>query len=109
MPLIKLTDADHVADAAFDIKAEAYPSWSIDQFLCHPTEALTLCKAVRIKLHRRGLTDFEILWTLVNARKRSRLPTNIVRNARISGGTLHVGNKQTNPRPRGDSRRVRGT
>jgi len=75
MPLIQLTDADMVAEAAYDVKCEAWPSWSVDVFLCHPDAAMQLCKAVRVKLHRRKLTDFEILWTLVNARKRSKLPT----------------------------------
>ncbi len=67
MPLVTLTDADQVADAAYDVKTQAYPDWSVDRFLCHPDAAIGLCKAVRTKLHRRRLSDFEILWTLVNA------------------------------------------
>ncbi len=67
-----ITDSNSVADAAYDILTQAYRDWSVDRFLCHPAEAITLCKAVRRKLHRPSLKDHEILWTLVNARKRGR-------------------------------------
>jgi len=68
-----ITDSDTVADTAYDILTQAYRAWSVDRFLCHPTEAIRLCKSVRAILHRPKLSDEDILWTLVNARKRGRV------------------------------------
>jgi hypothetical protein len=67
-----ITDANLVADTAYEILTQSYRAWSVDRFLCHPTEAIRLCRAVRKALHRPRLRDYEILWTLINSRKRGR-------------------------------------
>lgn len=75
-----LTDSNLVSDTAYDLLTQAYRDWSVDRFLCHPAEAIKLCREVRRRLHRPQLKDHQILWTLVNARKRGRVKSAIKRN-----------------------------
>lgn len=67
----RLTDADSVVEAAEDYRFNLFPAWSVDFFLCHPDEAKKLCVQVRRELGRR-LEDHEILWAMLNGRKRGK-------------------------------------
>ena len=46
-------DAATLTDAACDVMYRLYPSWTVDELLCHPTEARKLVGAVRKELNRK--------------------------------------------------------
>lgn len=66
------SDAVAISDAAHVAHYDLFPAWSADFLLCNPKQAMELCRLVRSRLHRPKLIDCRILWTYLNARKRSR-------------------------------------
>lgn len=69
---IPVDDPASIALTVEDIRLERHADWSRDMLLCHPAEAMDVCREVRRRLHRK-LADHEILWTYLNQSKRSKL------------------------------------
>jgi hypothetical protein len=59
-----------IADAAWCDMTQHHPGWSEDELLCHPREALAMCRRVRMQFPRAS--DDEICRALINGRKRGR-------------------------------------
>jgi hypothetical protein len=72
---IKLTNNQIIAEAVENVRFERYPDWSRDQLLCHPAEAILLCKEVRIRVRpiAETMTASDILLTYLNQSKRSKV------------------------------------
>ena len=63
-----VSDVDVVRDAAISSFKKLAKGRTVDEFLCHPKDALELCKRVRDELGKRT-PDQDICRTLLNARK----------------------------------------
>jgi transcriptional regulator with XRE-family HTH domain len=50
-------------------RATKYPSWTIDELVCHPDDAKEFCKTIRTETDCPGLADDLILRTLMNVRR----------------------------------------
>lgn len=72
MTLVKLSDADRVAETATDVRFESHPDWSDETLLFHPDEAKRVCVEVRRRLGKK-VADDQILRAMVNARKRGKV------------------------------------
>ena len=48
-----------------------YPDWTDEEVLCHPLDAMILCRYVRVAVQAPGLPDQVILHAPLNKRKRS--------------------------------------
>lgn len=73
-PIVETPDSILLGRAAGEELARRHPDWSVDTLLVHPAEAIELCRAIRLRLGKR-ISDSQILQSLLNARKRSILPT----------------------------------
>jgi len=67
-----IRDAQMLADTACDVMHEMFRSWSVDELLVHPEDAIELCDVVRRKAGRKA-SNYEICKALLNARKRGYL------------------------------------
>lgn len=85
MARVTLNEDDRAREIAADFYFLCYPDWSVDQLLCHPDEAKTLCNGVRAKTGNAKLEDFDILWGLLGSRKRGRLQPRNVRRRKAKG------------------------
>jgi hypothetical protein len=65
-------DLHTVRDAVIDAKNRLYRSWTVDELLCHPSEATKLVQAVRKDLGKR-LDECDVCKTLMNARKQGKV------------------------------------
>ena len=54
-----------------ELKAVMFPSWTDEELLYHPRNALDLVNAVRSRVRCGGLPDFLVLRALGNSRKAS--------------------------------------
>lgn len=61
-------DAKTIRETAIDIFKKEAHGRSVDEFLCHPKDALELCRRVRESLGKRT-PDQDICRQLLNARK----------------------------------------
>jgi transcriptional regulator with XRE-family HTH domain len=52
-----------------DRKATTSPSWTIDDLVCHPKEAMEFCDLIRSETNCPELTDDLVLRTLMNIRR----------------------------------------
>ncbi len=64
----------HLSAPAFrhrleELKAATSPSWTVDDLVCHPNDAIAYCDHVRADMGCSNLEDFLILKTLMNNRK----------------------------------------
>ncbi len=66
-------DADEFRDILVELHAAICPSWTVDELLAHPRDALADCTAVRRRVGCSDLPDELILKSLTNARKRGRI------------------------------------
>lgn len=64
-----LADPESFRETLVDVMFNGYGSWTIDDLLCHPEDALEYCRVVR-QLTGSNLPDEFILKTLLNIRKR---------------------------------------
>ncbi|HMP57867.1 MAG TPA: hypothetical protein PKD86_00825 [Gemmatales bacterium] len=62
-------DPEAFRETLADVMFNGYGSWTIDDLLCHPEDALEYCRMVR-QLTGSDLPDDLILKTLLNLRKR---------------------------------------
>lgn len=61
-------EPDVFRDILVDHMFNGFGSWTIDDLLCHPAEALEYCEGVR-KRTGGNIPDYVILKTLLNIRK----------------------------------------
>jgi len=62
-------DPERFREAVAEVLFSAYGSWTVDDLLCHPTEALKFCEVIRAKFGK-PFTEPVILKTLLKMRKR---------------------------------------
>lgn len=62
-------DAESFREVLADVMFECYGSWTIDDLLCHPHDAIEFCELIRSRTKSR-VSDYLILKTLLNMRKR---------------------------------------
>ncbi len=62
-------DAGRFRELLEERKATTYPTWSIDELVCHPDEAKEFCVVIRTEANCAGLPDDLILRTLMNIRR----------------------------------------
>jgi len=62
-------DPEMFREAISDYMFNAYGSWTVDDLLCHPTDAIEFCNAIRASFGKQ-FSDAIILKTLLNMRKR---------------------------------------
>lgn len=62
-------DPEQFRDIIGDLKAAMYPSWSDEDLLHRPIEALRFCAVVRDRVRSLDLPDEIILGTMTNMRK----------------------------------------
>lgn len=63
--------ADEFRDLLMELHAVLYPSWSIDELVCHPQEALEYAIIIRRRAKCSYLPDDLILRSLMNCRRRA--------------------------------------
>jgi hypothetical protein len=67
------TDAVEFEEVLQELHAVLHPSWTSEQLLYHPREALRFCEAIRARCGQ-GLPDEMVLRRLTNIRKRAEVP-----------------------------------
>lgn len=67
-------DPDEFCRRISRLFTDMFPGKTIEHVLCEPGDAVSLCWIARRKLGAPAIPDRVILWTLLNLRKRSKMP-----------------------------------